>query len=497
MSFLGNKTQRMHPLYVPVANKADYFFYTAFRRINPFSVIALALLIYSLVGFVGDIRSLFSDSVWDRVLYIAAFILSGVVKVLNLAAHYEDRFTTDEIDKDFFKDVDVPNGDWQRLDLRMGDKETEPVFFSEKIDKLLRSDTPIDIRRDKEYEKRLGTHIRKKENWEATYSKFLRHNHRKAMYSGKQFYNEAKYGLSSDPTPSADPTKPVEAVKIHKTCYFDSYLTNIIPGQVLTRNRDKEVMASALEAGWLPYTAEGEERRLRATGECAMANEPGVTTLCIKENDTIILWRQNHLAQCSTGQLVASGSGSANWGDCRKYLHDPDKNGLRKAVRRGMERELWEESVGMRGVSDRKFYKNLDTRITGYFRWLKKGGKAEFVGVSRLRNSNSMTENLLPEESEVLAGEEIPAGSIAKLKAEIGKRLKKQTQSGARFGKRDKVYSVSCAMALRALQATCQEYCDRDCLQAKEEGCKGDECPYRPFKVLFDEKYIVKLEKRR
>ena len=339
MSFLGNKTQRMHPLYVPVANKADYFFYTAFRRINPFSVIALALLIYSLVGFVGDIRSLFSDSVWDRVLYIAAFILSGVVKVLNLAAHYEDRFTTDEIDKDFFKDVDVPNGDWQRLELRMGDKETEPVFFSEKIDKLLRSDTPIDIRRDKEYEKRLGAHIRKKENWEATYSKFLRHNHRKAMYSGKQFYNEAKYGLSSDPTPSADPTKPVEAVKIHKTCYFDSYLTNIIPGQVLTRNRDKEVMASALEAGWLPFTAEGEERRLRATGECAMANEPGVTTLCIKENDTIILWRQNHLAQCSTGQLVASGSGSANWGDCRKYLHDPDKNGLRKAVRRGMERQ--------------------------------------------------------------------------------------------------------------------------------------------------------------
>ena len=309
MSFLGNKTQRMHPLYVPVANKVDYFFYTAFRRINPFSVIALALLIYSLVGFVGDIRSLFSDSVWDRVLYIAAFILSGVVKVLNLATHYEDRFTTDEIDKDFFKDVDVPNGDWQRLDLRMGDKETEPVFFSEKIDKLLRSDTPIDIRRDKEYEKRLGTHIRKKENWEATYSKFLRHNHRKAMYSGKQFYNEAKYGLSSDPTPSADPTKPVEAVKIHKTCYFDSYLTNIIPGQVLTRNRDKEVMASALEAGWLPFTAEGEERRLRATGECAMANEPGVTTLCIKENDTIILWRQKHLAQCSKGQLVASGRG--------------------------------------------------------------------------------------------------------------------------------------------------------------------------------------------
>ena len=108
MSFLGNKTQRMHPLYVPVANKVDYFFYTAFRRINPFSVIALALLIYSLVGFVGDIRSLFSDSVWDRVLYIAAFILSGVVKVLNLATHYEDRFTTEERDEGFYENVEAP-----------------------------------------------------------------------------------------------------------------------------------------------------------------------------------------------------------------------------------------------------------------------------------------------------------------------------------------------------------------------------------------------------
>ena len=495
MSFLGNKTQRMHPLYVPVANKVDYFFYTAFRRINVYSVIALALLIYSLVGFVGDIRSLFSDSILDRALYIAAFILSGVVKVLHLAAHYEDRFTTEEIDKDFFKDVDVPNGDWQRLDLRMGDKETEPVFFSEKIDKLLRSDTPIDIQRDKKQEKRPGDHIRK--NWETTYSKFLRHNHRKAMYSGKQFYNETKYGLSSDPTPPSDPKKPVEAVKIHKTCYFDSYLTNIIPGQVLTRNRDKEVMASALEASWLPFTAEGEVRRLRATGECAMANEPGVTTLCIKENDTIILWRQNHLAQCSTGQVVASGSGSANWGDCRKYLRDPDKNGLRKAVCRGMERELWEESVGKRGISYRKFYEHLDTRITGYFRWLKKGGKAEFVGVSRLRDSNSMTEKLWPEESEVLAGGEFSAKTIEKLKKTIDDRLEKQTRGDKKFEEGDKIYSVSCTMAMRALRETCQEYCDRDCPHAKGEGCKGDKCPCRPFEVLFDDKYIVKLGKRR
>lgn len=218
-----------------------------------------------------------------------------------------------------------------------------------------------------------------------------------------------------------------------------------------------------------------------------MANEPGVTTLCIKENGSILLWRQNNLAQCSTGQLVASGSGSANWGDCRDFLNDPEKNGLRKAVIRGMERELWEESVGQRGISDRKFYENLDTRITGYFRWLKKGGKAEFVGVSRLRNSNSMTENMVPEVSEVLAGEDIPVRSMWMLKEKLQKHLEKPLGEKPYEGvDGENTYSVSCTMAMYALRNVCREYCAQTCPWTKQDGCRGEDCPCKPFDVLFE-----------
>ena len=108
MSFLGNRTQRVHPLYVPIANKWSYWTYTARRNINWISMIALVLLVYSLVGAVLDIMDLVSGSVWNRVLYIAAFALSAIIKVLDLAAHYEDRFTTEERDEGFYENVEAP-----------------------------------------------------------------------------------------------------------------------------------------------------------------------------------------------------------------------------------------------------------------------------------------------------------------------------------------------------------------------------------------------------
>ena len=108
MSFLGNRTQRVHPLYVHIANKWSYWTYTARRNINWISMIALVLLVYSLVSAVLDIMDLVSGSVWNRVLYIAAFALSAIIKVLDLAAHYEDRFTTEERDEGFYENVEAP-----------------------------------------------------------------------------------------------------------------------------------------------------------------------------------------------------------------------------------------------------------------------------------------------------------------------------------------------------------------------------------------------------
>ena len=45
-------------------------------------------------------------------------------------------------------------------------------------------------------------------------------------------------------------------VQVHKTCYFDTYLTNIIPGNVLIRNCDKKKIGTTEEL--MPYREEYE-----------------------------------------------------------------------------------------------------------------------------------------------------------------------------------------------------------------------------------------------
>ena len=488
MSLLENKTQRFHSLRVPLANRVDYCLYTIRGNMSWIGVIWFILFVSSAVSLVLDLLSLIDGSVWYRVGYVTTFLLSCLLKLVGTAKNYEDRFTHQEPIADFYKDVEPPAPGWEALDLDMGGGKTERVFRCKNIDRWLRGTDKIGLERDRAAEKGLKDFIRQHERWQEVFAPFLRDMHRNAIYSGKQFYNETKYGISAE-------LKLGRPVQIHKTCYFDSYLTNISPGHRLLRNRDDAVLVelpSRKGAGWCPYEAVIENGkkiyRLKSLGRYTMANEPGVTTLCIREDlQSIFLWTQNRLALSSTGRLVASGSGSANWEDCKDCFGDPD--GLRTAVISGMNRELWEESVGKRGVSYREFCACLDTRITGYFRWLTKGGKSEFVGVSRLggnKKGKPMAENLMPEESEVLNGEKIPAGNMWKLQEALTHRLDKirirAEAPQAQFSTRENTYSVSCTMAMLALQEVCRGYCTEKCKQS----CKKESCDRRPFQVLFE-----------
>ncbi len=184
-------------------------------------------------------------------------------------------------------------------------------------------------------------------------------------------------------------------------------------------------------------------------------------------------------------------SGSANWEDCKKHLGKPD--GLRTAVINGMNRELWEESVGKRSVKKQKFTGCLTTRITGYFRWLTKAGKSEFVGVSRLggnKKGRPMAENLVPEESEVLNGEKISTGNMRKLREALAHRLDKirirEETPQTQFGAGEHTYSVSCSMAMLALQEVCQAYCTGHCGPDCEKKCQKENCDQKPYDVLFE-----------
>lgn len=165
MGFLGGKTQRFHSLYVPVANKIDYCRYTVRRGINWISLITAALFIYSAVGLVLDALSLVSGSAWSIVSYFVSLLLSGIIKVLDLAAHYEDRFTGEVTEPGYYENIAPPDKNWEKLELHMAGGKTEPVFRCCAIDALLRGDKPLDIERDMKYEKRLDESIHSEKNW--------------------------------------------------------------------------------------------------------------------------------------------------------------------------------------------------------------------------------------------------------------------------------------------------------------------------------------------
>jgi len=81
-------------------------------------------------------------------------------------------------------------------------------------------------------------------------------------------------------------------------------------------------------------------------------------------------------AQSSASLWAPSGSGSVDLRDMRALKARSQR--LRDVIAAAMVRELVEEShVTARDIEW--------TEVLGYFRWLTKGGKPEYVGVTRLR----------------------------------------------------------------------------------------------------------------
>lgn len=509
---LDNKTQLFRPLKTPYDNKVSYYKYCWANNPGWERILKVAMFAVSAVSLVLDITTALGGNLFIRFLFIAGLLGPFIVSIVEFSRNYDKRFTVTEVVSGAFDEVLPPGDEWRRRELILPkaqfmndslleeikdqlteeeyirelkaskDNDVEVLFVCEDIDEWLRSGQHVALERDKDYEKHLRHKIQNKEKWENIYKPFLDNNHRDAMFRGKQFYNEKKWGLSSEIYPG------MKTAKAHKSCYYDTFLTNIIPGKILKYSSTGEVAAETYP-DLMPYHIDTYgHKHLHMLGEIKTSNELGVTTLCILPNGYIRLWRQNLMAQCSTGLLVASGSGSADWDDAKRFIGH--ENGMREAIVYGMERELWEESNGSRENKFNKFRNQIDTRITGYFRWLKKGGKSEFVGVSRLMDV-TLLGNLSPEASEVTKGEDLPARTIRELITSIEREIIHHKDG---TGEEDFIENwqsvrcgVSCSMALIALHHTCELYCERKCpYYDKEKGCCGAEkCTAKPNIVLF------------
>lgn len=183
----------------------------------------------------------------------------------------------------------------------------------------------------------------------------------KAQAQGYLF-NEQKVALMSNVYPKRG------LIHLGKTSYYCSLLTNEASGKVLS-NIDTTVNFNNM----IPQV-DGELIDIASSG---FSNHIGVTLLALTADNNLVFWIQNSNAQISINSVVSTGSGSLDWND----ISNSGSDDLLGVIRYGMARELAEES----SIKKNKI-KDLakdDILVTGFFRWVERGGKPEFVGICR------------------------------------------------------------------------------------------------------------------
>jgi hypothetical protein len=203
------------------------------------------------------------------------------------------------------------------------------------------------------------------------------------------------------------------AVELRKVGYFDSLITNeFYRSEIFFTNKLIEGDSGEISDGKINLTSyfpafedastlPSRQARLAPLDEGGVGNHLGMTPLIVSSDNRVLLFRQGDTA-VDRGSVVCSGSGSLDWRD----LGHAAASDLLGAARVGMAREFCEEA------SATTAYRNIGIRarrlqiadaasrmlVTGFFRWVDRCGKPEFIGAGRTQFKYS---ELPPDDFEV------------------------------------------------------------------------------------------------
>ncbi|MGH3804135.1 MAG: hypothetical protein ACRDTD_29180, partial [Pseudonocardiaceae bacterium] len=177
--------------------------------------------------------------------------------------------------------------------------------------------------------------------------------------------NGSVLGLVDDPLAAVSgESRPV---RVHRARFFDGQCSNELCALLIRHRKTGELYD--LQRQVLVDSA----GRLAPLAQTDLANIVGVSTIALTSDNLMVVVTQTSYNSASGSLLAPSGSGS---------LEPRDAEGaglsLQAVVIAGMERELVEEC----GIDPAEI---VDTRVTGYARWLERGAKPEFFGLTRLR----------------------------------------------------------------------------------------------------------------
>lgn len=152
--------------------------------------------------------------------------------------------------------------------------------------------------------------------------------------------------------------------------YFDALASNYMCGFAITDRSYPQSVAVGRD-----FLVD-RNNRMRFLGQSWSVNPIGVSTLAFTSDDQLILVHQSQRNVSEQDRLAPSGSGSAEPKDVTG-----SSDTLQDVLIRGMEREFQQE-CNVRSA-------RCSTKVIGYSRWLDKGGKPEFYGVTRVDISES------------------------------------------------------------------------------------------------------------
>lgn len=170
-------------------------------------------------------------------------------------------------------------------------------------------------------------------------------------------------------------------VSLRKSYYFDALLTaEAFRSRVFRTNidGDKEVYTDL--SNYFPVYKEMIDGResVRFVNDFheQVSGHIGITSLILTENKKVAMLFQGSNKAIGSRSVSLGGSGSLDYADME---HAGNPEDLRDIVLQGMAREAAEET----GLNDWLGDIRSNLMITGFFRWIDRCGKPEFVGIVR------------------------------------------------------------------------------------------------------------------
>jgi len=222
------------------------------------------------------------------------------------------------------------------------------------------------------------------------------------MNHGRLVFNGKIIGMRGDPLPPG--VTPPPPIPLHIARFFDGQCSNEMCTFKITHRSGQPGFDPRTE---LLTNANGQ---LRTLAESNLADGIGISTIAVTADNALVVTRQTARNIASPRLLAPSGSGSLDPRDL-----GPASTGrlrreeiLQDLVRHGMERELQEET-GIRQDEIRH------TKVIGFARWLERGARPEFFGITEL----SVTVQDLKEQRRLTSDERLYTDGTFTLKIDL------------------------------------------------------------------------------